>query len=201
MSNIDQDSNDVEITSPSELDVLKERASKLGITYHPAISVDKLRVKVNNKLNLIEEVSDDEDSESTVSKKKAAIKEEVESISERDNRLRKEANRLVRVRVNCMNPNKKEWAGEVLTSGNSVVGTIKKYVPFNNEAGWHVPAILLTMLQERECQIFTTVTDSRGNKMRKGKMIKEFAIEILPPLTGEEIKELATTQAVARSID
>jgi hypothetical protein len=45
------------------------------------------------------------------------------------------------------------------------------------------------------------VPDSRGNKVRKGKLIKEFAIEELPPLTKEELAELAQRQAMSKSVD
>ena len=81
-----------------------------------------------------------------------------------------------------------------------VVGTFKKYVPFNADEGWHVPRIIYEQLKDRECQVFTTVRDSRGNSTRKGKLIKEFAIEVLPNLTEEEIKELAQRQAMAKSV-
>jgi hypothetical protein len=78
---------------------------------------------------------------------------------------------------------------------------VTKFVPFNVEEGWHVPRIIYTQLAERQCQIFTTTTDSRGNKTRKGKLIREFAIEVLPPLTPEELRELAQRQAMAKAID
>ena len=97
-----------------------------------------------------------------------------------------------------MNPAKKEWEGEIFTVSNNAVGTVKRYVPFNTEDGWHVEHILLEQLRERQCQIFVTEKDSRGNKVRKGKLIREFAIEVLDPLTKEELAELAQRQAMAR---
>ena len=74
-------------------------------------------------------------------------------------------------------------------------------MPFNADAGWHVPRIIYQQLAERQCQIFTTVTDSRGNKSRKGKLIREFAIEMMPNLTPAELHELAQRQAMAKAID
>jgi hypothetical protein len=100
-----------------------------------------------------------------------------------------------------MNPAKKEWDGEIFTAGNSLVGSMTKYVPFNADDGWHVPRIIYQQLVQRQCQVFTTVRDSRGNTSRKGKLIKEFAIEVLPMLTAEELKDLAQRQAMAKSID
>ena len=116
-------------------------------------------------------------------------------------RLQAEATKLVRIRVTCMNPAKKEWEGEIFTSGNANVGSISKYVPFNSDDGWHVPRILLNMIKERQCQIFVSKKDSRGNMTRTGKLIKEFAVEILDPLTTEELAELAARQAATKAID
>lgn len=109
----------------------------------------------------------------------------------------KEATKLVRIRVTCMNPAKKEWEGEIFTVGNSVIGTHKRFVPFNADEGWHVPQIMLDMIKNRECQVFITEKSKHGVSVRRGKLIKEFAVEVLPPLTEEELKDLAQRQAMA----
>jgi hypothetical protein len=169
-----------------ELTTLKARADLLGITYHPSIGLEKLKEKVNAAV-----VSD------APAVPEATKKESVDSVRARK---RREANELVRIRVTCMNPAKKEWDGEILSVGNSLVGTFTKYVPFNNDEGWHVPRIIYEQLVERQCQIFTTTRDSRGNAVRKGKLIREFAIEVLPNLTPEELAELAQRQAMSKSV-
>jgi len=172
-----------------ELAVLKARADALGIPYHPSIGVEKLREKVNAALKkdeALQEVSSAENNETE---------------SQRRNRLRQEASKLVRIRLTCMNPHKKEWHGEFITAGNSVVGTFTKYIPFNADEGWHVPHIIYEQLRDRECQVFVTVRDSKGNATRRGKTIKEFSIEVLPPLTEEELKDLAQRQAMSKSVD
>lgn len=176
-----------------ELAALKARADMLGISYHPSIGVDKLREKVNAAVNSEDPIKDDEPA--------AAVEEAKETEAAKRIRLRNEAARLVRIRLVCMNPNKKEWDGEIITAGNAGVGTYKKYIPFNAEEGWHVPNIIYQQLLHRECQIFVTVRDSRGNKTRMGKMIREFAIEVLPQLTQEELDDLAHRQAMAKAID
>lgn len=175
--------DDLGIAAPDELTSLKARADLMGISYHPSIGLEKLREKVNAALAV----------------EKPGAAEEDEAAQRR--RMIEEATKLVRVRVNCMNPAKKEWSGEIITVGNSVVGTHKKYIPFNAEDGWHIPHIMYEALLGRECQVFVTVTDSRGNKSRKGRIIKEFAVEVLPPLTQEELAELARRQAMAGNGD
>ena len=176
--------DDLAIAAPDELTSLKARADLMGISYHPSIGLEKLREKVNAALAV---------------EKPAGVAAEDEAAQRR--RAIEEATKLVRVRVNCMNPAKKEWSGEIITVGNSVVGTHKKYIPFNAEDGWHIPHIMYEALLGRECQVFVTVTDSRGNKSRKGRIIKEFAVEVLPPLTQEELAELARRQAMAGNVD
>lgn len=172
-----------------ELATLKARADALGISYHPSIGVEKLREKVNAVLKKDE------------APQEAPAADAKETESQRRNRLRQEASKLVRIRLTCMNPHKKEWQGEFITAGNAVVGTFTKYIPFNADEGWHVPHIIYEQLRDRECQVFVTVRDSKGNATRKGKTIKEFAIEVLPPLTEEELKDLAQRQAMAKSVD
>lgn len=183
MTELDQD-----LPVPDELTSLKERADMMGVDYHPSIGLEKLRAKV-----LAAQAGESEE----VPEPKAP---KAESANALQMRLRNAANELLRIRVACMNPAKKEWEGELLTAGNSVVGSFTKYVPFNAEDGWHVPRIIYNQLKERQCQIFVTVKDSRGNSTRRGKLIKEFAIEILPNLSADELQELAQRQAMANSI-
>lgn len=177
---------------PDELTTLKARADLLGITYHPSIGLEKLRDKINNAVTKDEPV---------VAEAAAEEDPEAETESQMRTRLRQEANKLIRVRLSCMNPDKKDWDGEIITTGNAVVGTFTKFVPFNNEEGWHIPQIIYQQLINRQCQIWTSDRDSRGNAIRKSKMIKEFSIEVLPDLTHDELQELARRQALSRAID
>ena len=173
----------------NEIDVLKARADQMGIKYHPNIGVDKLKEK-------IEEATAPKAEESEIKKKtsKPAKKQ-----TENDKRIAviKKASKLRRVRITCMNPMKSEWEGEIFTAGNAVVGNYKKFVPFETE--WHVPQIILNMIEDRMYQSFYVVRDKRtGQQGRKGKMVKEFAVEYLPDLTEKELKDLAQRQAMAR---
>lgn len=176
---------------PSELEVLKSRATTLGIKFHPSIGLDKLKGMVEKALSDAPEASVEapKQSNGTETKDQARM------------RHVNAANALVRVRVACMNPAKKDWAGEMFTVSNSVVGTLKKYVPFNNEEGWHVPELILGVMRERQCQIFVTDVGKDGAKLRKAKLIKEFNIEVMTPLTLKELEELAQRQAMGQTID
>ena len=183
--------NEDTLAVPDELTTLKARADTLGVTYHPTIGVDKLREKVAAAIAGTPEPKNTEVVE--------VPEVVVETIEQRRMRKRKEANALMRVNVSCMNPAKKEWDGELITAGNTLVGSFSKFVPFNTEDGWHIPHIIYEQIKDRQCQIFVTVKDARGNSSRKGKLIKEFAIEVLPTLTADELSELARRQAASNS--
>lgn len=218
-----------------EIDVLKARATKMGITFHPNIGVDKLKAKI--ELAMKSEGTDESTGTeegatespldillrqraeldaaiaaaggSVLAATQAAPAQQPvtqkpttgETTTEKHARMRREAAKLIRVRVNCMNPAKSDYEGEIFTVSNSVVGTFRKYVPYNNEEGWHIPQIIYDMLQEKQCQIFVNAKGPRGQKVKKPKLIKEYAIEVLDPLTRKELEDLAQRQAMAHSID
>ena len=108
---------------------------------------------------------------------------------------KKASGRLIRCRVQCLNPAKKDWPGEIFSVGSAKLGTFKKHVPFNSPEAYHLPKIIYDMLVDKKCTVFHTERDARGNKIRKGKLVNEFAIEVLPPLTKAELKELADRQS------
>lgn len=199
MSENTQDNDLPQVSAEDELAALKQRATMMGIQFHPSIGLEKLREKVNAAVTGAP--TEPEAPEAQPEIDTAAINTAVETPGQKAKRLKDDAARLVRIRIQCMNPAKTEWPGEIISVGNSVVGNFSKYVPFNSEDGWHVPNIIYKALNDRMCQVFTTQIDSRGNKTRKGKLIKEFAIEILPDLTPEELHDLAQRQAMSGSVE
>lgn len=183
---------DNDLPVQDELTTLKARADMLGVKYHPSISAEKLRDKITAAMS---------DKPEPEEKPEVAAEPKVESAHAKRLRLKQEAMALVRIRVTCMNPAKKEWEGELFTAGNAAVGSVTKYVPFNADEGWHVPRIIYNQIVNRMCQTFVNAKTAHGVTMRKGKLIREFAVEVLPPLTKEELHELAQRQAMAKSID
>ena len=182
-----------------QLEVLKQRATLMGIQFHPSIGIDKLREKITAALEA--ENNPPANDDTSIVGAPVAVVAAKETPEQRRLRARQEAAALIRIRVVCMNPNKKEWEGEIITAGNAAVGTFKKYVPFNADDGWHVPHIIYEQLLHRECQTFVAAKDTRGNTIRRPRMIKEFAIEVLPMLSEKELTELARRQAMAKSVD
>jgi hypothetical protein len=169
----------------NELDALltlKEEADKLGIKYHTNIGFDKLKEKVDNMNQTVTEEA------KPIKKTKGQIK--AEQI--------KAAKRLHHIRVTCMSDTRKGWKGDWFTVMNSTFGTIKKYVPFNLIT--HVESCILKQLKRKKKQEFYEVPGKFGTTDKRARMVPMFAIEELDDLSVEELKELATQQAVNRSI-
>jgi hypothetical protein len=171
----------------TELDLLKERAEVMNISYHPSIGLDKLREKVNSAITseTVNTSTESVEEKGTLNKPKTRTE------------LLAQAKKLVRVNVTCMNPNMKEHEGGLYSVGNGIVGMFKVFVPFNVD--WHVPQIVLTHMQNRKCQIFSTNKSSKGSSVPK--LIKELSIDILDPLTPEELKALGQRQIAQNSLD
>lgn len=189
MSNT-SDQNEV-TTEPSidlELETLKNIATLSGVQFHPNIKGPALSAKIEEHLKNKPEEAVAKTPEPVVPKKLTPQQERMKIV--------KEATKLIRVNVVCMNPNRKEWKGDIFTVSNSVVPTIKKYIKFNTEEGWHVPQMLLNSLREKRCQLFKTVTRN-GVDIRQGYLVPEFSIEELPPLNEKQMEDLRKQQAMA----
>ena len=171
-----------------ELTLLKERADMMGIKYHPSISLETLKERVNGALNKTDETA----APSVVIVDSAA--------QQRANQIA-EFTKLIRVRVTCMDPNKKNWPGEYFTISNGVIGTIKRFVPYNNTEGWHIEKIIYDHMKTVQRMEFKEIKGPRGMKIKKPIQVPAYAIEVLDPLTPEQLKELAHKQAVNRSIE
>ena len=189
------------MTEKTELELLKEEATELGITFSGQIGVTALLAKIDAfkkaAASTVAEVKEDK----VELKVPTVAYTAPESKQASAQRKRKEANKLVRIIATCMNPNKKAMTGEYFSVSNSIIGTVKKYVHFDAEDGWHVPAIIVDHLRQRRCQIFVPSVTTTGKKIMKGKSIKEFNIAVMPALSTAEMEALATRQAAAGSID
>lgn len=161
----------------TELETLKAQATEMGIQFHANIGVEALKAKI------------------------AARKAEApaEPMSENDliRKVREDALKLVRVIVTPMDVLKKDYTGEILSVSNSVLGTVKKLVLFN--APYHLPQILVDELREKKCQVFTSRKDN-NNLIREAKLINAYGIQVLPPLTEEELEDLRKSQLARSSV-
>ena len=183
--------------SLTEKEVLMQRAKLMGITFSNNITPEKLREKIQAKL-------DGEAEEAVVETADAnpLVAPAVRQMSPRE-KLIAEATKLVRVRITNLDPKKKDLPGEILTVANEFIGTIRKFVPFgeHTDDGYHIPKCIYDLLEERRFLSIRVVRDRRtGTTTPVTTWAKEFAIEVLPTLSRQELKDLATAQAAAGSI-
>lgn len=192
------------VEAPNELTMLKERARLMGIVFSNNIGPDALKAKINAKLA---GEADPEAGQSQTNPLAAAGEPEPEApvVKKTLNQLMYETQmKLVRVRITNMDPRKASLSGEIFTVANEYVGTVRKFIPYGEatEDGYHIPQILYDNLKEREFLNIRTVKDKKtGVPMVTSSMAKEFAIEVLEPLTQEELKQLATAQIAAGSVE
>ncbi|ANJ20803.1 hypothetical protein HYO99_gp69 [Roseobacter phage RD-1410W1-01] len=113
--------------------------------------------------------------------------------------VKAKATRLHRVRITNLDPNDQDVPGAIVTVHNKYAGTVKKYIPYGeeNEYGYHVPEIILKELKRRKYALRKEIKkkgSAFGVKEYKTSLVPKFAIEVLPPLTPEELKALAQDQ-------
>ena len=110
------------------------------------------------------------------------------------------AMKLTRVVVTPNDPAMVNYPGLIFSIGASGLNNgrmIKKFVPFNNEEGWHVPQIILNQIEYGQMQKFKTVTRANGEKVLEPYLTKKFNVQILDPLTREELEQVAAANKVA----
>lgn len=189
---------------PDELTVLKQRARAMGITFSNNIGVDALREKVNAKIQgqpdpaaeapkeELNPLAGDEAGNTPVAKKSKRRQQMDEQL------------KLVRVRITNLDPRKKDLPGEVFCVGNELIGTVKKFIPYGEvtDNGYHIPYILYKELDSRKfLNIRTRKNRVNGQIIVETSWAKEFAFEVLPQLTREELAQLAAAQAAGNKID
>ena len=172
-----------------ELTLLKRRADKLGVSYSNNIGLETLKERVAKAMEGNKEPEGKEEA-------KDEGAGEAQSLVELRAEKRKEAMKLVRIRYTNMNSRKKDVPGEFFTVANGIVGTIKRYVPYGEAAenGWHVENAIYKMMKRRTFTTTVTKRDDKGRPYNTSVERKEFAIEVLDPLTKEELDQLAKDQ-------
>ena len=194
-----------EYTNDPKLIALKKEADSLGVKYHPMVGYAKLSARIAEHLAHTTPpppiTPTQEPPVETAVTTAPAPKFVPETENQKLMRLRREQTRLIRVMVHCNNDEKKDWEGEFIKVGNDVVGSITKFIPFDNEAGYHVPVILLDSMRERVCQKWKTVRGSSGAQEKVSFTVPEFTITELPDLSSDELAELADDQRARGAID
>lgn len=202
----EDDNDDGQMQKPDELTMLKQRARMMGIPFSNNISVETLKQKIeehmkggsNDDLQKVDELPPAPPALVDPQAPKQTGK--VQTLRQK---LVAENMRLIRLRITNLDPKKKDLPGEIFTVANEYLGTVRKFVPFGEvtDDGYHVPYCIYKMMKARKFLNIRTFKDRKNQNQIKVEQnwAQEFALEVLPPLTKEEIGRLATAQAAAGS--
>ncbi len=126
---------------------------------------------------------------------------------EREQEHIREAMKLRRVRIQMLNPLKAELKGEIFTLHDRTLGTLRKHIPYGTKYyvnGYHIEQAFYDHLKERQYNSYTeeerTILGAQ-QMIPVGELLPEFEITDLPPLTLEELRELALKQEQSKRID
>ena len=191
-----------------ELTMLKQRATLMGVKFSNNIGLDALMKKIEDHQS--GEAASEEDAAAPVAavvnplvQAEGAAEAEAPVAKPKTLRqmLMEEQMKLVRIRVQNLDPKKKDMPGEVFTVANEYIGTVRKYVPYGEatDGGYHVPFCIYQMLKDRKFLNIRTGKDRRGQVKVEQGWAREFSIEVLEPLTTQELHTLAQAQIAAGS--
>ena len=169
--------------TPTDRELLKQKADLLGLTYASNISTDKLRDLINQANEPVEVKQD-----TSVNKLGSSVEDEAMA-------LRLELTKKIRVMITCNDPLMKDWDMTPYYSfSNSTITLDSITIPLGVE--WHIPNAYVGMLQAMECKIPVKTKDEKGRPITIRRTVKKYNVNILPPLTAEELEALKMAQVM-----
>ena len=180
-------------------DELKQELKDNGVTLHHKTGTKKLASTLAD-VRTKEYKEDTKPSTSNLSDSTEASRAAKEKHLAAMQTTEKLAMKLTRVVVTPNDPAMVNYPGLIFTVGASGLNNgrmVKKFVPFNNEEGWHVPTIILNQIIHSKMQKFKTVTRANGEKVLEPYLTKKFNVRILDPLTREEVKKVVAASKAA----
>jgi hypothetical protein len=192
---------------PDELSILKQRAKMMGITFSNNIGLESLRAKIA-EAQAGETSAAVETSTAVVNPLEAAVSGTPVGTPVKPKTLRQqiveENMRLIRLRIVNLDPKKKDLPGEFYTVANEYLGTVTKFIPYGEatDGGYHVPYCLYKMLRDKKFLSIRTKNDrNNANQIKVDqRWVSEFSLDILDPLTPDELQKLATAQTAAGNL-
>lgn len=192
-----------DVVTKDELTMLKERANVMGVTFSNNIGIEALRKRIDDKLAGMntDEVPEAETNAFTGTTTNTEVGSKAVTPTLRQY-LFDENMKMVRVKITNLDPKKREWPGEIKTVANKYIGTVRKFIPFGDatDEGYHIPQCIYKMLKRCKYQDIKVVKKN-GKETVTSRWVSEYAIELLPPLSQEELRQLATAQQAVGSVD
>ena len=195
-----QGNDTVDEVQVDELSILKQRATLMGLKFSNNIGLEALRKKVSDAQ---EGITEEPEVAQVNPLETETVAPKEETRTEMARRIRLEQTKLVRIRIQNLDPKKKELPGEIITVANDYMGTVRKFVPYGEQTdnGYHVPYCIYQFLKERKFLNIRVTKGKNGRPNIQQGWVREFSIEVLPPLTQEELTNLAQAQIAAGSLN
>ena len=194
---IEQEDDIEDVPMRPRIDMLKDKAKRMGISFSPNIGEETLALRIQEAMNKSQGLLDEGDE--TAQPSEEAAKE----LTQRERRIlaRKNAQKLIRVNVMPNDPMRAQMLGELIFTGNAEIGTIGKFVPFGTPKGFHIPEMIYHILKSRTFTAYRVTKDAMGNEHTKAFQRAAFNIEVMKPLTERQIKKIADRQYAAARYD
>lgn len=160
----------------TEYELLKQQLTERGITF-----------KANASKATLEKLLQEADKAEEVQEANATL-----------STLISESTKLIRCIITPNDPIKQQMGQEYFGTGNSVMGTISRMVVFGEE--WHVEKMLLDIIKSKQYQFFVPKKNDKGDVVMVSKVAPAYNVQELPPLTKEELNELAKNQRATESL-
>lgn len=195
-----QGNDTVDEVQVDELALLKQRASLMGLKFSNNIGLEALRKKVSDAQ---EGITEEPEVAQVNPLEPVTVAPKEETRTEMARRIRLEQTKLVRIRIQNLDPKKKDLPGEIITVANDFMGTVRKFVPYGEQTdnGYHVPYCIYQFLKERKFLNIRVTKGKNGRPNIQQAWVREFSIEVLPMLTQEELTNLGQAQIAAGSLN
>lgn len=175
---------------------LKAEAEDLGLSFPGNISRKKLEALMEGATMPEPETGPYSE---TAEDKTEEVPEKPKRVLTPKAQAKKDGGKLMRVRITCHDPQFKKHNGLIRAAG-SVLYFKKRFVPFNRPT--HIEKVIYDFMKQTEYQWFEEkVNRATGRKYKVPRSSPAFVIEDLPPLTPQELKELALDQANRGAIE
>lgn len=161
----------------TEIELLREQLDERGILY-----------KANATKSTLEKLL-----------QKADEAEELEDENTKLKKLQDEALKLIHVIISPNDPLKQQMTQEYFGTGNLVLGTIARVIPFGEN--WLVEQALLNTIKEKQYQMHIVKRNAKGEEYTESKLVPAYQITELPLPTKAEIEELARTQQARATVE
>ena len=190
----DDENDSLDLPMRPRIDMLKDKARRMGLSFSPNIGEDTLANKIQEHetktQGLLDETAEEAAADTGVIDKRTLRI-----------RARRNAQKLIRVNITPNDPMRIQMLGELIFTGNAEIGTLGKFVPFGTPKGFHIPVMIYNIMKERTYTHYRYSKDAQGNEITTAVQRAAFNIEVLEPLTAAQIKRIADRQLLQQQWD